>query len=201
MNQQLSNIIQQIERNFSTIDPDRKNYILELTAKMKNNDSCRLVFVCTHNSRRSHLAQIWSWLGFQYYGLLNWESFSAGTEATAMHPHIVEVLKKAGFEIENENSPSPNPVYKVFSDKENFTFCFSKTILHESIPLSDFFLVPVCSDAEQNCPFLPGASLVLPLKYSDPKKFDGQPDVLDHYHSTSLLIATEIFFLLSVLKA
>lgn len=83
--------------------------------------SLNLNFICTHNSRRSHLAAVSAAVAARCYGLPGdaVETFSAGTVATAVYPSAVASMKRAGFvvTIESEdvggNAKKMNPLYAV----------------------------------------------------------------------------------------
>jgi len=68
-----------------------------INKKRESDETIRLNFICTHNSRRSHLAQIWAQTMAYYFGLKNVSCYSGGTEATAMFPMVVETLIHQGF--------------------------------------------------------------------------------------------------------
>src|SRR5439155_17018122 len=129
--------------------------------RVKAEQIARLTFICTHNSRRSQLAQIWAKAAAEFYGVRGVDTFSGGTEATAFNPRAVNTLKRAGFHISvAESEPSDNPRYRVrFSDGAQPMECFSKVYSHAPNPKTDFAAVLTCSQADADCPLVAGASL------------------------------------------
>jgi arsenate reductase len=155
-----------------------------------------LNFVCTHNSRRSHISQIWAQTAAHYYGIDNVETFSGGTEATAFNPRAVTAMKDAGFDIAIIKDDK-NPVYKVrFSIDAPAITVFSKKYDDEFNPRSDFAAIMTCSHADENCPFIPGAKRIA-LTYDDPKDFDGTPEESAKYSERVNEIGREILFAFS----
>ncbi len=156
-----------------------------------------LNFVCTHNSRRSHLTQIWAQALAAYYKISNVYCYSGGTEATALFPKVVETLLKSGFEIAKLSSEI-NPVYSIkFGEQTHPIIGFSKVYDHPFNPKSNFAAIMTCSHADENCPFIPGAEKRIPLTFEDPKEFDNTPLQTEKYTERSLQIATELFYVFS----
>lgn len=154
-----------------------------------------LIFICTHNSRRSQMAQCWAAAVTAYFGL-DVEAYSGGTEVTAFHPNAVSALQKAGFEIEREDPEAvENPVYAVsFADQAGPKRSFSKLYSDPVNPDHDFIAVMTCSEAEEACPFIPGADVRVSLPFEDPKRFDGSPEAPMRYEECSLRIARDLFY-------
>lgn len=146
----------------------------------------RLVFVCTHNSRRSQLAQVWAWHLGHAAGLAV-EAHSAGTEATAVADPVPPALERAGFGTERLDA-GPRPGWRVRAGARHLDL-WSKTLTDPALPGEGFAAVMVCSDADANCPFVPGAEERIPLPFDDPKARDRQPDEADAYDAASRRIA------------
>ncbi|MBB4079771.1 arsenate reductase [Lewinella aquimaris] len=177
------------------IDPERKKLLRKLRRYVaeKSGDTAALNFICTHNSRRSHLAQIWTAVAAAYYGLDHVETYSGGTEATAFNPRAVAALRRAGFVIDAPEGD--NPRYRVrFSDEAEPLECWSKTFDNPANPGKDFAAVMTCSHADENCPFIPGAELRLALTYDDPKEADGTPEEEARYDERVREIGGEVFW-------
>lgn len=152
-----------------------------------------LNFICTHNSRRSHLAQIWAAVAAYYYNLPTVQTFSGGTEATAFNPRAVAAMERAGFQI--QSGKGDNPVYEVrYADEGEPLHCFSKVYDHPTNPSSGFAAIMTCSDADENCPFIPGVDLRLALTYEDPKVADNTPAEAERYDERVRQIGREIFY-------
>ena len=106
----------------------------------------RVLFICTHNSARSQIAE----------GLMNslygdrYEAYSAGTEKTAVNPHAIEVMKRAGIDISNHRSKSIEEFRGELFD----------------------YVVTVCDNARESCPFFPGKK-VMHKSFEDPSSAKG----------------------------
>mgnify|MGYP001029647553 CR=1 FL=1 len=174
------------------------NYVQE---KVTHNRAVNLNFICTHNSRRSHLSQVWAQTIAQYYNLKNITCYSGGTEATALFPVAAETLENSGFKIEKLSNES-NPVYAIkYSENNHPIIGFSKTFDADFNPTSNFAAILTCSSADKGCPFIIGAEKRIPITYKDPKVFDNTPQQLEKYTERSLQIATELNYVFSQIKA
>ncbi len=123
---------------------------------------------------------------------------SAGTEQTACNPRTVAALKRAGFTVETAKADSDNPHYSIaWARAANPVVLFSKTLGHPSLPEAGFAAVMTCSDADANCPIVPGCELRLPLTYDDPKLADGTPQEKSAYDDRIRQIAEEMHWLFS----
>lgn len=201
MNQRVLSVIESLE--LATISKERqatlKTLIDYIQHKIKENESIRLNFICTHNSRRSHLSQIWAQTLAAYYNINNVFCYSGGTEATAMFPKIAETLTSQGFNI-FKLSEGKNPVYSIkFSDNEPAIIGFSKTFDDAFNPASQFAAIMTCSSADEGCPIVLGCDKRIAITYEDPKKSDGTPQQTETYLERSLQIATEMKFVFSSL--
>lgn len=188
-------------KGFEAILEDRKALLDELAiyikGKLISRKEVNLVFICTHNSRRSHMAQIWTQAASIYYDIPHIKTFSGGTQKTAFNIHAVSALKKAGFKIKALSEKS-NPKYRVQISKDvNPLICFSKKYNHKSNPQQDFVAVMTCSDADESCPVITGAEYRTTIKYEDPKLFDGTDQAAAAYEERSRQIGTEMFYVFS----
>ena len=202
MNLKIREIIAQLSTE--RISEERKRILQPLiefiSSKISKNEEVRLNFICTHNSRRSHLSQIWAQTMANYYQIENVFCYSGGTEATAMFPKVVETLRNQGFEI-LKLSETENPVYAVkFAENEHAVICFSKKYDDDFNPKSEFAAILTCDSADENCPIVYGAEARIPIKYEDPKKSDGTPEMNETYFNRSLEIATEMKFVFENLR-
>ena len=202
MNLKIREIIAQLSTE--RISEERKRILQPLiqfiSSKLSKNEEVRLNFICTHNSRRSHLSQIWAQTMAYYYQIENVFCYSGGTEATAMFPKVVETLTNQGFEI-LKLSETENPVYAVkFAENEHAVICFSKKYDDDFNPKSEFAAILTCDSADENCPIVYGAEARIPIKYEDPKKSDGTPEMNETYFNRSLEIATEMKFVFENLR-
>ena len=202
MNIKIREIISQLSTE--RISEERKRILQPLiefiSSKISKNEEVRLNFICTHNSRRSHLSQIWAQTMANYYQIENVFCYSGGTEATAMFPKVAETLTNQGFEI-LKLSETENPVYAVkFAENEHAVICFSKKYDDDFNPKSTFAAILTCDSADENCPIVYGAEARIPIKYEDPKKSDGTPEMDKTYFNRSLEIATEMKFVFENLR-
>lgn len=199
-----NNIATSIEKlDVSSISNNRQKILQPLihylSSKIESKDLVRLNFICTHNSRRSHLSQIWAQTMAAYYGIDNVFCYSGGTEATAMFPKVGETLNSQKFKILNL-SKGDNPIYAIkFSENEPAVIAFSKTFNSEFNPTSNFAAIMTCSSADEACPMVLGCDKRIAITYEDPKKSDGTPQQTETYLNRSLQIATEMKFVFSSL--
>ncbi len=157
--------------------------------------TAELTFICTHNSRRSHLSQIWAATAAWYYALDHVRTYSGGTEATAFNPRAVAVVERAGFHVVKPSVT--NPRYEVgFTTDRDPEFCWSKVYNDPANPRKDFCAVMTCSEADKNCPIVFGALDRISLPYIDPKEADGTPEEAARYDERCLQIATELFYVM-----
>ena len=187
--------------DLASINNERKVVLQPLIdyiqVKVRQNEEVRLNFICTHNSRRSHLSQVWAQALAAYYGIANICCYSGGTEATAMFPMAADTLKGQGFEI-TPLSAGSNPVYSVkFAINSHPVIGFSKAYDNGFNPLSNFAAILTCSQADAGCPFIAGTELRIPITFEDPKAFDDTPQQAAKYQERSIQIATELAFVFS----
>tara|TARA_R110002051_G_scaffold323936_1_gene419208 strand:- start:2020 stop:2646 length:627 start_codon:yes stop_codon:yes gene_type:complete len=200
---ELHNIIQSLPQE--TISNERIEILQPLIEyiqkKVDKKEPINLNFICTHNSRRSHLSQVWAQTAAFYYGVEQVFCYSGGTEATALFPMAAATLKDHGFEI-FALSKEPNPIYAIkYAKNAHPIIGFSKTYDADFNPKSDFAAVMTCSQADAGCPFILGAENRIPITYEDPKAFDGTPQQVAKYRERSLQIATELTYVFSQIKA
>ena len=181
-----------------SLDPERRQALDRLAAyvadRVSAGEPARLVFICTHNSRRSQLSQVWASVAAAYYGVPGLEAYSGGTEATAFNPRAVASLERAGVSISSADPDASNPVYAVtFAADQPPLQAFSKRYADPPNPQTDFAAVMTCSDADASCPFVKGAELRVALPYVDPKASDGTPAEATTYDERRDQIAREMF--------
>ncbi len=189
------------ELNFESITEERKLILQPLVAfiqsKVENHQEIRLNLICTHNSRRSHLSQVWAQTAAAFYGIKNVFCYSGGTEATAMFPMIAKTLLKQGFQIKTI-AKGTNPIYAIkYAENEYPIIGFSKTFDDSFNPKSEFAAILTCSSADQGCPYIAGAEKRIPITFEDPKVFDNTTQQVEKYEERSIQIATEMCFVFS----
>ena len=110
----------------------------------------RLLFLCTHNSARSQMAE-----GFlRALGGDRFEAASAGTEKTSVNPLAIEVMAERGIDISAHTSK----------------------VLDGLLGQPWDYLVTVCDDANERCPFVPGIGARLHWSFPDPSRATGSRD-------------------------
>lgn len=197
-----SNLKQTIQSlNFESIAADRKEVLQPLIDYLQNKvnkkERINLNLICTHNSRRSHLSQIWAQTAAAYYDVKEVYCYSGGTEATALFPEVAVTLTHQGFEI-NTIAEGSNPVYAIkFNDETLPIIGFSKKYDAAFNPKSNFAAIMTCSQADEGCPFIIGAEKRIPITYEDPKLFDNTDFQSAKYIERSLQIATEMCYVFS----
>ena len=110
----------------------------------------RVLFVCTHNSARSQMAEAM----LNAWGEGKFAAFSAGTEATGIKPETIQVMDEIGISLDGHRS---------------------KTIDEFRGQRFEWFIT-VCDEAQKNCPVLPGVEDVAHWSIEDPSLADGTPE-------------------------
>ena len=200
---EIENVINTL--NFESISAERRTILQPLVdfiqGKANSQQEIRLNLICTHNSRRSHLSQVWAQTAAAHYGIKNVFCYSGGTEATAMFPMAAKTLTKQGFQIKTI-AEGNNPVYAIkYSENAHPIIGFSKTFDDDFNPQSEFAAILTCSSADQGCPFIAGAEVRIPITFEDPKAFDNTPKQAEKYEERSVQIATEMFYVFSQIKS
>ena len=198
----LENTINSLET--ASISEERKKILQPLIdfiqSKVKTKEPIIINFICTHNSRRSHLSQVWAQTMGYHFGIDNLICYSGGTEATAMFPMAAKTLENQGFEV-NTLSEGKNPVYSIkFAENAHPVIGFSKTYDDAFNPKSGFAAIMTCSQADAGCPFIAGAEKRIPITYEDPKAFDNTPQQAEKYTERSIQIATEMKYVISQIQ-
>ena len=202
MYSELTNTIEQLQHQ--NIDEERKITLQPLIdfvqQKMDEGKDININFICTHNSRRSHLSQIWAQSGAAYFNIPNVHCYSGGTEETALFPKVAETLINQGFNI-FKIADGNNPVYSIkYSDDSLPVIGFSKRYDSAFNPTSGFAAIMTCSQADGGCPFIAGAEKRIPITFEDPKISDNTPQQSQVYVERSLQIASEMFYVFSKIK-
>lgn len=199
----IENTIQELDTSAIVVERQVALQLLAdfIQSKVLRGQAVRLNFICTHNSRRSHLAQIWAQTMAAYFGIPAIFCYSGGTESTALFPMVAQTLGAAGFEID-KISEGNNPVYSMkYAVNEPPIIGFSKKIAHHFNPKSEFVAVMTCSQADEDCPLVLGAEKRISMSFDDPKAFDNTPQQAQKYKERSLQIATELLYVFSKIKA
>lgn len=164
-----------------------------IQSKLDQGQNVNLNFICTHNSRRSQFSQIWAQTAADFHGIPA-NCYSGGVEVTAFNDRAVSSLKRSGFRISYKENGS-NPIYSVFySDESDPIIAFSKVFDDPANDALHFAAVMTCDHADENCPFIPGTERRIPVRYEDPKAFDGTDLEAEKYDERSLQIASEMLY-------
>lgn len=202
MYSKLTNTISVIQK--SEINQGR-NHILRplveyIQQRLDLGKDINLNFICTHNSRRSHLCQVWAQIAAAYYQIPKVYCYSGGTEETALFPKIAETLRNQGIDV-HIISEAANPIYALKYDVNAQPIIgFSKKYDAPFNPQSEFAAIMTCSQADEGCPFIPGSDKRIPITYEDPKVSDGTEQQNEAYKNRSLQIASEMFYIFSQIK-
>ena len=196
--------ISRLTSEFEQIPAERqkalKKVALFIRTKIQAGEPAQLTFICTHNSRRSLLAQVWTQTAAAYYDVEGLKAYSGGTEATAMNIRTVDALRRAGFAL-TDSTGGDNPVYLIkFSDTKPEIRGYSKLYSAEGNPKENYAAVMTCSQADKNCPLVEGSTLRVAIPYEDPKSADGTPEEVARYDERTEQIGREMFYMLSQVK-
>jgi protein-tyrosine-phosphatase len=199
---EIQKFIEARKSEFNLIPDERKillqgiaNYVQKKIAEKKQ---VQLVYICIHNSRRSHFGQVAASVAAAHYHL-NLDSYSGGTVATAFNPNAIAALQKIGFSIDTSDT-SENPHYQVYFQDRNPVVCFSKVYDDAINPTSNFAAIMTCGEAEENCPFIPNAEFKTSTTYEDPTASDGTGKELEVYTDRFAQILRETLYAFSLLE-
>ncbi|MEM8895732.1 MAG: protein-tyrosine-phosphatase [Bacteroidota bacterium] len=191
----LSDYIQKAKEEAATLTADRKAVLAPLIRYIQEHKANgQFIFICTHNSRRSHFGQIWAHVAALEFGLDGIKTFSGGTEATAFHPNAIAAVERAGIIAESDYSSSIPLVNLSFGSDLPSIKVFSKRYDDEHNPNKDFAAVMTCSEADADCPIVFGATARIPLHYVDPKVSDGTEAQESTYDERCRQIASEMMY-------
>lgn len=200
-----STILKTVEQfHFENISNDRKNILQPLIdyiqGKVNSKKRVNLNFICTHNSRRSHLSQVWAQTSASFYNIDNVHCYSGGTEKTALFLKVAETLENQGFQI-LKIADNINPIYAIkFAENSLPIVGFSKKYDNPFNPVSNFAAIMTCSQADEGCPFIAGAEKRIPITYDDPKISDDTTEQTEVYQQRSIEIATEMMYVFSQIQ-
>ena len=139
----------------------------DISAQLAAGKPANLTYICTHNSRRSHMSQVWAQTAAYYYGLNRVTAYSGGTQATACNPRTVTAMRRAGFEIEDATK-GDNPLYLVrYSPERPPIRAYSKLYNADSNPSREFIAMMTCSAADKSCPVVQGAIARHAIHYAE----------------------------------
>jgi arsenate reductase len=200
MYKKLESTIEDLIDGFDDIPSARKRSLEEIARfvnkEIHSSGGVEINFICTHNSRRSQMAQIWTKAAAEHYDLKGVETFSGGVETTEFNPRAVDAIKRAGFRM--RKSGDDNPEYHIrYGKGEDSLVCYSKTFNDPTNPSDNFAAILTCSDADEKCPIVPGAEYRQLISYDDPKEADGTDKEEKVYDERCIQIGTEMFYMMS----
>jgi arsenate reductase len=173
------------------------NYIIE---SRKIRPSVRVMFVCTHNSRRSQIAQASIRAAAAFKGIGGIFSYSAGTEVTEVNPYTAEALKNIGFEVRKYDALE-NPKYAIaYSAEVPASIHYSKLINDISNPQYGFLAVMVCGSADMQCPTVTGSDKRILLAYDDIIAKSPE-DSAEKHTQMAKQILTDMLFIMDLVEA
>jgi arsenate reductase len=186
------------------IPDERKAVLGEIAAtiagRLGSGADANVTFICTHNSRRSHMSQIWAQTAARYYGLDRVHAYSGGTQKTACNHRTVTAMRRAGFVIEDATT-GDNPVYLVrYADDRPTIGAYSKLYNANENPREGFIALMTCSSADRTCPVVQGAVARYAIHYADPKDCDDTPTEATAYNERCREIAREMFYIMSIVR-
>lgn len=186
------------------IDADRKELLQKIAANIvpqyQTNEEVNLNFICTHNSRRSQLGQVWSFYAAHYFDIPKINAFSGGTEVTAFHRNTVKTLQKVGFDFHLTEFSHQNPRYEIGFDGSSKRITGFSKVFDDAHNKQPFIAITTCNHADENCPFIPSAIHRFHLPFVDPKASDETDAQEATYLKTSAEIAAQVFFIFSEVK-
>lgn len=196
--------VDEVAGELDTIPKERKVLLAEIAATMavrlERGAEANLTFICTQNSRRSHMSQIWAQTAAYYYGLDRVHAYSGGTQATACNCRTVAAMRGAGFAIQDATT-GDNPVYLVrYADDRPPLRSYSKLYNADANPKRGFIALMTCSAADKSCPVVKGALARYAIHYVDPKLCDDTPTETAAYNERCREIAREMFYLMAEVR-
>jgi arsenate reductase (thioredoxin) len=196
--------VKEVAAEVGTVSPERKEVLntiaADITARLEAGKPADLTFICTHNSRRSHMSQIWAATAAYFYGLQNVHTFSGGTQATACNCRTVAAMRRVGFDFEDATT-GDNPIYLVrYATDRPVIRAYSKLYNADGNPTRDFIALMTCSVADKSCPIVQGASSRYAIHYVDPRLCDDLPTETAAYNERCREIAREMFYIMSEVR-
>lgn len=170
-----------------------------LLQQIGKNGHADLMFVCTHNSRRSQFAQAWCHTLSSELGLPI-KAWSGGTEITACNERTIQALQRVGFNM-TKIGLSKNPHYKMWRNKELPCELYSKRFTDSPKPQNGFIAIMNCATADESCPFVEGANHRFSLPYHDPGKWDDSTYEQHAYDACCTVIRQELEYLLQIIHS
>jgi len=192
--------VSEVASELNAVPAERTNVLgkiaADITARLKVGKEANLTFICTHNSRRSHMSQIWAQTAAYYYELNKVHAFSGGTEVTACNCRTITAMRRVGFDIKDATS-GDNPLYLVrYAGNRPPIRAYSKLYNADANPKSEFIAMMTCSSADKSCPIVKGSIARHAIHYADPRLCDDTPTETTAYNERCREIAREMFYIM-----
>ncbi|MFM8469643.1 MAG: low molecular weight phosphatase family protein [Limisphaerales bacterium] len=172
----------------------------DVSARFAAGKPAQLTFICTHNSRRSHMSQIWAQTAAYHYGLGQVTTYSGGTDVTACNCRTVTAMRRAGFDIQDATA-GDNPLYLVrYAGDRPPIRAYSKLYNADANPREGFIALMTCSSADKSCPVVKGAIARHAIHYTDPRLCDDTPTETTAYNERCREIAREMFYIMAEVR-
>lgn len=185
------------------LEKNRKEKLIELAQTIrntyKNENNVKIIFICTHNSRRSQFSHAWAYVSSLYFKLDFIKPFSGGTEIDTVNLNVINSLISSGLKIEKTHKGKAIYLLKSFKKDKGINL-YSKVYNSKLNPSKHFIAIMTCSDADQMCPVIKGAEKKVSLPYSDPRVSDNTGLEKEVYNQTCSIIAKEMFYLMKQVK-
>jgi arsenate reductase len=196
--------VNQVANELRTVSPERKVMLdaiaTNIVGQLAAGKTAQLTFICSHNSRRSHMSQIWAQTAAYYYGLENIQAYSGGTETTACNCRTVAAMRRVGFDIKDATT-GDNPIYLVrYAEDRPPIRAYSKYYNADGNPKRDYIALMTCSVADKSCPIVLGAISRYAIHYADPRLCDDTPVETAAYNERCREIAREMFYIMSEVR-
>jgi arsenate reductase (thioredoxin) len=193
--------VQEVASDLRAVSSERKPVLdaiaRDIATQLEARKPAQLTFICTHNSRRSHMSQIWAQTAAYYYGLRDVSAWSGGTQATACNCRTITAMRTAGFYIEDATA-GENPLYLVrYAQDRTPIRAYSKLYNADDNPKKDFIALMTCSSADKSCPVVEGSIARHAIHYVDPRLCDDTPTETTAYNERCREIAREMFYIMS----
>ena len=196
--------VDEVANELDQVRAQRRAVLNEIVAtiadRLKAGKPAELTFICTHNSRRSHMSQIWAQTAAYYYGLDQVTAFSGGTEVTACNCRTVTAMRRVGFDIQDATT-GDNPIYLVrYASDRPIIRAYSKLYNADANPTRDFIALMTCNVADKSCPVVKGSIARYAIHYTDPRLCDDTPTETTAYNERCREIAREMLYIMSEVR-
>src|SRR6267378_967689 len=201
---ELKPYVNDVAHELGTVSTERREVLdkiaTDVATRLEAGKRADMTFICTHNSRRSHMSQIWAATAAYYYGLDNVHTYSGGTQATACNCRTVAAMRRVGFDIADATA-GENPIYLVrYATDRPVIRAYSKLYNADGNPKRDFMALMTCSVADKTCPVVQGAISRYAIHYADPRLCDDTPTETEAYNERCREIAREMFYIMSEVR-